>query len=192
MRQTLLAAWSVYWPTFGAWLIASSAVALGWRRYSSLARLGAPEPTRLLEELSEELPGGQPLTDLARRAAIAELNQRIAEVSFELGLAPALFTALIRISLASGTGLALVLALLDGAGGEAWQRAARVGVCALAGFVGALALANIGRMAKARATRIRADWDRSSREAGKSLGTSLQGARDGAGARVPSARLKAQ
>jgi heme A synthase len=157
-----------------------------------LTRLAAPEPARLLQELSAELPDGASLSGGDRRAAIAELNQRISEVSFQLGLAPALFTALIRISLASGTGLALVLGLLDTAGGEPWQRASRVGMCALAGFVGALALANLGRMAKARVTRIREDWDRVSREAGKSLGTSLEGARESAGARAPSARLKAQ
>ena len=183
-----VASWSAQWPTLIAWLIASSSVALGWRRYSSLERLAAPAPTRLLEDLSAELPGGIPLTDVDRRVAVAELNQRLSEVSFELGLVPALFTALIRISLASGTGLALVLGLLDDAGGEPSQRAARVGVCALAGFVGAVTLANFGRMAKLLATRIREDWDRSSREAGKSLGAALEPAN----VRVPSARLKAQ
>ena len=182
---------SAHWPTFLAWLIAFACLVLGWRRLSTFTRLAAPHPGRLLLELTADVPR-ESLSEPERLFAIAELNQRLSEVSFELSVAPSLFTALIRISLASGAGLTLMLALLGVAADSPWQRAARLGVCALGGFVGALGLAHAGHLAKARATRIREDWDRCSREAGKALGTSLQGVGVSFGARASGARLKAQ
>jgi hypothetical protein len=52
-------------------------------------------------------------------------------------------------------------------------RTTRVVLCAMSGLVGAGAVAAIGRAAKQRVARIREEWDRSSREIGKSLGTGL-------------------
>ena len=186
-----LVGWSAHWPTFLAWLIACGCLSLGWRRLSTFTPLAAPQPACLLQQLTGDV-SREALSDAGRLAAIAELNQRLADVSFELSVAPSLFTALIRISLASGAGLTLMLALLDVAAESPWQRAARLGVCALGGFVGALGLALVGRLANGRATRIREDWDRASRQVGKALGTSLQSAGVSFGARASSARLKTQ
>jgi hypothetical protein len=126
-----------------------------------------------LEELLAEPSPIEPIADETRRAAIAELNQRIADVSFELSLLPTTFTALARISLASGSALAL-LGFMESADGEPLQRTLRVAMCAVSGLVGAGLVAAIGRSAKRQVTRIREAWDRSSREIGKSLGTGLE------------------
>ncbi len=113
------------------------------------------------------------ISDEARRAAIAELNLRIADVSFELGLLPATYTALTRISLASGSALAL-FGFMESANREPMERTLRVAVCAVSGLVGAGIVAAIGRTARLRVAGIREAWDRSSRELGKSLGTGLE------------------
>ena len=168
-----MAGWSLGWPAPIAWVIAFACVALGWRRRSTLARLNPPNPSILLEQLLAEASAADFVSDEARRAAIAELNQRIADVSFELGLLPATFTALTRISLASGSALAL-LGFMASADSEPLERTLRVAVCAVSGLVGAGAVAAIGRSARRRAAGIREAWDRSSREIGKSLGTGLE------------------
>jgi hypothetical protein len=147
-------------------------VALAWRKLSALARLNPPNPGVLLEQLTEPT-AVESVTEATRRAAIAELNQRIADVSFELGLLPATFTALTRISLASGSALAL-FGFMGSANSEPMERTLRVVVCAMSGLVGAAAVAAIGRSARVRVAGIREAWDRSSREIGKSLGTGLE------------------
>jgi hypothetical protein len=114
------------------------------------------------------------LDELARRVAIAELNQRLADVAFELGLLPATLAALIRISLASGSALALIGFLIS-TEQSPLERAFRFALAALGGLFGAGAVSLLGRLAKARAAEIRADWDRSSRDIGKALGTELAG-----------------
>jgi hypothetical protein len=127
----------------------------------------------LLEQLLAEASAADFVNHETRRAAIAELNQRIADVSFELGLLPATFTALTRISLASGSALAL-FGFMASADSAPTERTLRVVVCAVSGLVGAGAVAAIGRSAKLRVAGIREAWDRSSREIGKSLGTGLE------------------
>jgi len=127
----------------------------------------------LLEQLLAEASAADFVSPETRRAAIAELNQRIADVSFELALLPATFTALTRISLASGSALAL-FGFVASTDGEPMERTLRVAVCAVSGLVGAGAVAAIGRSAKLRVAGIREAWDRSSREIGKALGTGLE------------------
>ena len=107
-----------------------------------------------------------------RSAAIADLNQRLSDVSFELGLLPARFTALTRISLASGTALAL-FGYIGATESSPLDRVFRLAACGLAGVVGAATVLAIGRTAKLRGQNIREGWDRSSRETGKALGTTL-------------------
>jgi hypothetical protein len=170
---TAFAGWSLGWPTPTAWVIALGCAALGWRRLVALARLNPPNPSVLLEQLLAEPSAADSIADGTRRAAIAELNQRIADVSFELGLLPATFTALTRISLASGSALAL-FGFMESADSEPMERTLRVAVCAVSGLVGAGAVAAIGRSAKMRVAGIREAWDRSSREVGKSLGAGLE------------------
>jgi len=138
------------------------------------ARLNAPEPRRLVEELCSELG----VTDLSsveavRRAAIAELNRRLSDVSFELGLLPARFTALTRISLASGTALAL-LGYIGSSATTPLERVAGSLLCMAGGALSAAIVLIIGRAARSRTTQIRERWDRTSRETGKALGTSLE------------------
>jgi hypothetical protein len=165
-----LAGLSLGWPILIAWLLVGVCVALAWRRHSQLRRLRPPSAQQLLAELAADADIGAP--GPARRLALAELNQRIADVSFELGLLPATFTALTRISLASGTALALFDFMASPADAPL-LRTLHAAVCALSGFVGAGLVAAIGRSAKQRVAKIRQDWDRASREVGKSLGLRL-------------------
>ena len=175
MRSTLsLADWSLGWRMPAAALVTVGCVALAWRRSSKLDRLLPPGASALLAELGAENPAGLGAsgTEQQRLAMIADLNQRLADVSFELSVLPATYTALTRVCLASGTALTL-LGVLD------WARAPLEGgvraiVCALSGLVGAGVVSMLGRRAKRAIERIRESWDRSSREVGKALGTSLK------------------
>lgn len=110
---------------------------------------------------------------MARELLIAELNQRISDLAFVLGTLPATFTALTRISLASGSALSL-LAFVSADSASGPVRTVRVVLCAVSGLVGAGVVASIGRVAKQRVLRIREEWDRSSREVGKALGAGLE------------------
>jgi hypothetical protein len=162
------------WELVLAWLVAGFCSLLAARLLRVVRRSGPPAPAALLEELLSEVGANSFDSDPARRAAIADLNRRLSDVSFELGSLPARFTALTRISLASGTALALFGYI--GAQGNPRQPVERVlsfVVCAASGALGAACVANIGRMAKRRSSVIREEWDRSSREVGKVLGTSL-------------------
>lgn len=163
------------WPTFLAWLVAASCALLALRRLRSLQLLRPPEPDTLLSELLAEAGAIHTASELVRRAAIADLNQRLSDVSFELELLPARITALTRICLASGTALALFGYI--GAHSDtrsALERALALAVCVAAGLSGATCVQIVGRLAKQRVAAIRDDWDRSSREAGKALGTALE------------------
>jgi hypothetical protein len=152
------------------------------RLLRGLRRSTVPEPTALLNELLAEVGADSVDSDLVRRAAIAELNRRLSDVSFDLGSLPARFTALIRICLASGTALALIGYI--GASGHVanqsasppapLERVIQLVACGAAGLVGAASVLTIGRMAKRRSAEIREEWDRTSRETGKALGTSLE------------------
>jgi hypothetical protein len=160
------------WSGLLAWLVAIACVALGWRKRRNIELLRAAGPQRLLAELTGECGEPEQLEDGARRMAIAELNQRLADVSFELDVLPATFAALARISLASGAALTLVSVLTESGEGP-FVHAFRLGMAASGGVAGALAVAGIGRAAKRRSTQIREEWDGSSRVVGKALGTSL-------------------
>ncbi|HEX3850621.1 MAG TPA: hypothetical protein VHW01_06615 [Polyangiaceae bacterium] len=143
-----------------------------------MERLAPPGAQDLLRELEPDAALDR--DERARALAIAELNQRLGDVSFELGLAPATFTALIRICLASGSGLAL-FAFVTSAELAPLERALRLAVAASAGLVGAASVAALGRSANVLSQQIRENWDRASRDVGKALGTSLEapdGARD--------------
>ena len=170
--STLLLAWSLGWPALGAGLVAVAAVALAWRRFVLLERLRPPAVGILLEQLRDASGDVLLESERARALAVAELNQRISDLAFELGLLPATFTAMTRIALASSSALAL-FAFIHEDGAPGAVRTARVVLCAVSGLVGAAAVAAIGRAAKQRVATIREAWDRSSREIGKSLGTGL-------------------
>jgi hypothetical protein len=164
--------WSIGIREAISWLLALGCIALAWRRFSALEALRPPTPSVLLEELMLDLGLERANSEDGRRFAVAELNQRIGDVSFALGLLPSTFTALIRISLASGSALAL-LCLMDLRSAPLGS-AARAAVCAVSGLVGAGLVSVIGRTAKLRASEIRLEWDRASREAGKELGVGLE------------------
>jgi hypothetical protein len=165
---------AIPWSALFAWLVAIACVALAWRRRRGIERLRPPSKPHLLGELTGGETATAGMSDLARRLAIAELNQRLADVSFELDVLPGTYTALIRIALASGSALALV-SFIIATDDAPLARALRLAAAALAGFVGAGGVATIGRSAKVRTGQIREEWDRSSREIGKALGTSLTG-----------------
>jgi hypothetical protein len=165
---------AIPWSALFAWLVAIACIALAWRSRRGIERLRPPQKPQLLDELTGGEIATAALSEVARRLAIAELNQRLADVSFELDVLPATYTALIRIALASGTALALV-SFIIATDDAPLVRVLRLAAAALAGLVGAGAIATIGRTAKARISQIREEWDRSSREIGKALGTSLAG-----------------
>jgi hypothetical protein len=140
-----------------------------------IARLKAPEPAALLAELLAEVGPSARDPEFVRRAAIADLNQRLSDISFELGSLPARFTALTRICLASGTGLSLFGYIGTQASAHSpLERLSVVMACAAAGLLGAAWVLRVGQVAKQRSTAVREAWDRSSRDTGRALGTSLE------------------
>jgi hypothetical protein len=166
------------WEPFLAWLLAVCCALLAVRMMRGLARSRAPEADALLSELLAEVGATSANSEFVQRAAIADLNERLADVSFELGSLPARFTALTRICLASGTALAL-FGYIGATGSTPFERVLGLVLCAAAGLFGAACVQLIGRMAKQRSTVIREGWDRASRETGKALGTSLEALRQG-------------
>ena len=157
-----------------AWGVGLACALIALRQFRRSASLDAPD----VETLQGELRAALGVTDLSapepiRRAAIAELNQRLSDVAFELGGLPARWVALTRISLASGTASAL-FGYIGSSARSPVERVVGLLVCMAGGAVGAAFVLAIGRMAKPRSARIRARWDRVSRETGKVLGTSLE------------------
>lgn len=167
-----LSSFNLGWQAPVAWSVALFCVARARRHLKRLANLRAPEPEALLTALLRELGAVDAASEHVRRAAIADLNQRLSDVAFELGLLKARFTALARICLASGTALAL-FGYIGAMERPAFERALAVSLCALAGLLGVALVSAIGQMAKVRAAQTREAWDRASRETGKALGTSL-------------------
>ena len=162
------------WEIVLAWMVAACCLLLSLRLIQRLQRLYAPQPSALLAELLAEVGAGAADSELVRRAAIAELNQRLSDVSFELELLPARFAALTRICLASGTALALVGYIGANANLRSpVERVLGLVACAAGGLLGAACVSAVGRMAKPRSAAIREGWDQASRETGKALGTSL-------------------
>jgi hypothetical protein len=172
------------WPALVAWLTVATCALLAWRKRHSLEALAPPAYERLLSELTADCADPSELDEVTRRVAIAELNQRLSDVSFELDVLPATYAALTRIGLASGSGLAL-LSFVISTELSPIERALSFAVTALAGFIGAGAIATIGRSAKSRARQIREKWDASSRDVGKALGASLDGPTAGRGNGFP-------
>jgi hypothetical protein len=166
------------WEPVVAWLVAALCSLLAVRLLRRLLRLDAPAPSVLLNELLAEVGASAANSEFVQRAAIADLNGRLADVSFELGLLPARFTALTRICLASGTALAL-FGYIGADARSPVERVLELVACAAGGIFGAACVLTIGRMARQRSAAIRENWDRSSRETGKTLGTSLESARRG-------------
>jgi len=163
------------WELVFAWSVAAVCTLLALRLLRTLSRLVAPEPSQLLSELLAEVEASGFDSEFARRSAIAALNRRLSDISFELGSLPARFTALTRICLASGTALAL-FRYIGSATSAATpiERVLDLIACGASGVVGAVGVLALGRSAKLKTAAIREQWDRSSREAGKSLGTSLE------------------
>jgi len=169
------------WELVLAWSVAALCSLLALRSWRGLRRSNAPAGSELLTELLAEVGAGAVDAEWARRAAIAELNRRLSDISFELGSLPARFTALTRIALASGTALALIsyigasanLATEGVSTPTPLERVVQLVACAASGLVGAASVATIGRMAKRRSEEIRDEWDHSSREIAKALGTCL-------------------
>jgi len=166
------------WEPFIAWLLAAFCSLFAVRVMRGLVRLSAPEAPALLSELLAEVGASAANSEFVQRAAIADLNQRLADVSFELGLLPARFTALTRICLASGTALAL-FGYIGANASAPLERVLGLLVCAAGGLFGAACVQGIGRVAKQRSAAIREGWDRASRETGKVLGTSLEALHEG-------------
>jgi hypothetical protein len=167
----VLEAPSLPWAALFAWVIALGAVLLAVRKRRQVKQLAPPNSQNLLLELGSD--GALDQDQRARALAVAELNQRLGDVAFELELMPATFTALTRICLASGSGLAL-FALVTSPELTPLARAVRLAIAAFAGLVGAGLVAAVGRAAKAQARRIRENWDSASRDVGKALGVSLE------------------
>jgi hypothetical protein len=165
-----LAALHIGWQALAASSTAIFCVLFAIRHLRSIATLRPPDPGRLLSDLLAEL--GVEDARSEKRAAVADLNQRLFDVSFELGLLPARFTALTRICLSSCTAWGL-FGYIGATERTVAERGLGFIVCAFGGLFGAGAVLFIGRTAKQRTGLIRASWDRTSREVGKALGTTL-------------------
>jgi hypothetical protein len=163
-------------PALFAWLCAITCVSLGWRKLRGLASLAPPPRRELLLELIGADTKPEDLAEEARRGAIAELNQRLADVAFELEAWPAMLGSLARISLASGSALALASFLMPPDAERPLRLALRLALAAFGGLVGGAGVLLTGRSAKIITRQIRADWDVSSREIAKVLGTALAAA----------------
>jgi len=162
------------WELVIAWSVAGLCSLLALRSLRVLRQLSGPLPGTRLSELLAEVGASAVDSEHVRRAAIADLNRRLSDVSFELGALPARFTALTRICLASGTALALFGYIgSTGNASSPLRRVLELVVCGAGGAVGAAYVHAVGRLAKVRSAAIREAWDRSSRETGKALGTSL-------------------
>lgn len=162
------------WAALFAWLVTATCSAFAWRKRRGLEQLAPPAAHRLLAELTANESDPEALDDRSRRLTIAELNERLADVAFELELTPAAYTALVRINLASASALAL-LSFILAPDETPLSRVLHLVVAAVAGLVGAAVVLAVGRAAKLRTGQIREDWDRASREIGKALGASLAG-----------------
>jgi hypothetical protein len=133
-------------------------------RWASLVRRsrGSAPLERLRVAARDDIALGELIETLAtaptRAAAVAELNDCIAELSRELEVGAAVPRAAGRIALFSGVGLAVVAVAtgLSAAGGVALRPAL---VAFGSGLLGALACAGLGRAADARSRRQREAWE---------------------------------
>ena len=164
---------TVPWSALFSWVVAGTCSALAFRKRRSVADLAPPPAKQLFREL--EVEPASALDSVSRGLAVAELNQRLSDVSFELEVMPSTFAALIRICLASGSGLAL-LSFLAASELALALRLTWLTISAAAGLCGAAMVAALGRSAKAVGREIREKWDASSRDIGKALGVSLESA----------------
>ncbi|MGC4092086.1 MAG: hypothetical protein QM756_30235 [Polyangiaceae bacterium] len=137
-----------------ACLIIAVAVALAcavamFRRARRLSRVELPSAVRLVESARERAG-----SDAENARLLAELDELLIDVDGDSRALPEVASALGRVSLASGTGLAL-LSLASNFGFAALPSAA---ACFAAGVVGATAVSYFGRLASARSRAIRAHW----------------------------------
>jgi len=133
-----------------AWLIAGACIGISVRATRRLGRLVPPAPA----ELGARLRG---LASAAEKTAAREaFEQELGDVQRSLLLAELWPRSLARISLASGTALAVTsLAKGLGAGGAALPGGL---IEFVAGFTGMAVCATFGRQAKERATDLRRRW----------------------------------
>jgi len=130
-----------------AWIVALACAAVVWRRAQRLSALELPSVDTLLGRLGpDELRNPK----LAR----AELDEWLSDVDGATRVGSELARALSRVTLASGTALAL-LALLSNASAPPW---AAVFSAFLAGIVGVFATGFFGRVAEKRARAAREHW----------------------------------
>ncbi len=132
-----------------AWLITGACVAMSVRVVRRLSRVSAPVPA----ELARRLHGLDPAE---RSAALDAFEQERADAGRALLFAELWPRSLARISLASGTALAVTsLAKGLGAGGAAVTGGL---VEFAAGFAGMALCATFGRQAKEQAADLRRRW----------------------------------
>lgn len=134
-----------------AWIVASGSILTVWFRARQVARVELPATATLLERVRKSAEGDP---DRARSAAKLELDELLLEVDHQTRGGAELPRALSRVSLASGTALAL-LALIEGIAAPSWLA---VGGAFLGGFAGMFGSAALGRVVEARARRAREHW----------------------------------
>jgi hypothetical protein len=141
-----------------AWLIAAVCIGISLRSLRSLARLVPPPPAGL-----DARRGAK--SDPETIAARERFDKELGDAQRALLLAELVPRSLARISLASGTALA-VISLAKGLGGSG---AALPGglVEFLAGFTGMALCATFGRQAKERAADLRRRWRDASKAAAR-------------------------
>lgn len=145
-----------------AWLVASVCVALVSARVRRLGKLELPSVPALVERV--ESLGGSATTELGGDSRFW-LDELVRDVDRETRVGSELPRSLGRVSLASGTALAL-LALIDRPGAPSWVAAV---VAFTAGVVGTVVVSLLGRLADGRARQVREHWSNVARRARERL-----------------------
>lgn len=137
-----------------AWLVAAACVGIVFLRVRRLAALELPSGQALLERV-------HPLSSGGVLAARAELDELLSDVDRTTSVGADLPRALSRVTLASGTALAL-FGLISSMTSPPW---ASVLGAFFAGVAGTICIALLGRIADARARRVREHWSAAVRRA---------------------------
>jgi hypothetical protein len=154
----------VAWLAAGAWLTALACVAFASRSLKRTRRFSCPALPEMVADAKSAARNTERELDVAR----AELADRVAEATRALSMAAFAPRGAARVSLASGTGFA-VLELAVNVGVSASAGVVGASVAFVGGAAGAAAAASIGHRARRWAAEQRTLWVRTQRSAERAL-----------------------